>query len=126
MGAVKKDEAERGRLPPWRLFERAATTSVAALLALLLVANLPFYAGASLNEHTTWRMEHGRITFERRARVRQESFWVAANTEGLRWSFDAREYGDEHWELTVPLWFPLLLASLACLWSWRPSGRATS
>ena len=80
----------------------------AALIALLLILNLPFYAGGR-GEHLSWRMEHGRIRIERRSEPSNPTgFWVDGNTEGLRFAPEASFHGRGDWMVNVPLWMPLL------------------
>ena len=86
-------------------------------LAALLVLNLPFYAGSS-GDWLSWRMEHGRITLEASSLNRSQGFWLAPNAEGLRWLPEGRVLDPTSWELTLPLWIPLL----ACL-GWHLSRR---
>ncbi|MBS0197381.1 MAG: hypothetical protein JSR77_11550 [Planctomycetes bacterium] len=95
---------------------RWAPLALLIIIALLQLASIPFYAGSSLGPRASWRFEHGRITFTRNDTLNPEPFYVALNSEGLRWSFEARRYSATHWFMTVPLWFPFLLTAA---WAWR-------
>lgn len=81
---------------------------IVTLLSLLLfLLNLPYYSGWG-NGRFRWRMEHGRIKLElRESAVNPESFYIASNTEGLRfapqWSYGSAGA----WMLNLPLWVPL-------------------
>ncbi|MHC4956593.1 MAG: hypothetical protein ACYTGZ_22365, partial [Planctomycetota bacterium] len=83
------------------------------LLLLLYIANLPFYSGAHVGDDYSWRMEHGRLSINRNAqrsprsdspRSARESFYIALNSEGLRWSWEWRSYSEAHWKIAIPLW----------------------
>lgn len=89
---------------------RRARVSLGAtlLLAALLVLNLPFYAGAG-GERIAWRMEHGRLTLRCSESARPQGFWVAPNSEGLRWSPSGRFHAWNYWTVTLPLWIPLAI-----------------
>ncbi len=88
-----------------------------AAVAVVSVANLLFYAGASF-DGWSWRMEHGRVTIQRNPYVRPKPFWVDVNSGGLRWSAEWRA-GADRWTLTIPLWIPLGLCLAWCAVSWR-------
>lgn len=95
------------------------------LLALLYVANLPFYSGSSLGPFFSWRMEHGRLAVERHSADRRESFYVAINSEGMRFAPEWRTYSWSDWRVNIPLWMPLALtiavsARAWVLWARRP------
>lgn len=84
---------------------------------LLHVACLPFYSGGPLGSAGRWRLEHGRLTVRRDDfSPSRESFYVAPNAEGLRWSPEGRFDGWGAWSVTVPLWMvwgPCLVFALA-------------
>ena len=85
------------------------TALVGAILILLLwILNLPFYSGAG-GPHWRWRMEHGRLRIEHRAEaIQHETFYVALNTEGLK--FDPEwDFRGNDWMTDLPLWIPLAL-----------------
>ena len=93
----------------WLAATRVIAIVVAGLLAVLLLLNLPFYAGSRLGEGLSWRMEHGRLGITRGPGADRNDFWLDANSEGLRWSPEFRGGGSD-WELQVPLWIPLALS----------------
>jgi hypothetical protein len=104
---------------------RWISTGAALLVLVLWIANLPFYAGAPVGDHYKWRMEHGRVRVTRWADPpqRKQTFYVAANSEGLRWSWEWRRYGEGSWSLTVPLWAPFLLFAGIAAATWRQARR---
>ena len=112
--------------PARRRFSRWASIAVAVFLALLYAANKPFYSGSSLGEHLAWRMEHGRLTVKRSEAGSDTSFYIAANSEGLRYWFDADLWSTSNWSVTIPLWVLLLLAGGWVAWAWRPSRRSST
>jgi hypothetical protein len=99
--------------------------AVVALVAALYVASLPLYAGQSFEGGLSWRMEHGRVTIERRPEGRAKPFWADLNSEGLRWSADWRRGGPADWALTIPLWIPFALSAAWCALSWRRRSRVS-
>jgi len=105
----------------------ALTASV--LVFLLYAANVPFYAGSSLGDTHSWRMEHGRLTVRQAAATAPKSFWMDLNSEGLRfgweWQRSATGAGRDDWTLTLPLWIPLGLCLLWLALVWR-SGRESA
>lgn len=88
----------------WKWLSRGCWIA-AVLTALLLLANLPFYAGGSLGRIAHIRMEHGRVTVHTMPAGNPESFFIDLNSEGLRWSFDLGHRGGASFVITVPLWF---------------------
>jgi hypothetical protein len=103
-----------------RVRARRASTGLSVALLLLLAANVPFYAGSTPMEGFSWRMESGRLELWRSDTKAPKSFWVAGNTEGLKWVPRVRIHGADDWRLVLPLWIPLLGALAWCAWSWRP------
>jgi ribosomal protein L37E len=87
-------------------------------LLLLQIASLPFYAGAS-GRWFRWRFEHGCLTIARSPWLANESFYIAMNTEGLRWTPHARISGVRDWELCIPVWIPLVTSVAWCVLAWR-------
>lgn len=82
--------------------------AVSVLLAALYVLSVPFYSGSSVGSRLCWRMEHGRLKVECRPRGRNpESFYIAINSEGLRFAPDWHVYSAGNWFFNVPLWVPL-------------------
>lgn len=100
---------------------------VGVLLALLAlqVLSLPFYAGSSLGSRLAWRLEHGRMTVTCNPPQNGERFYVAINSEGLRWRWDARFSGVDQWMVCVPLWVPILAAAGCAAWTWRGRAKRT-
>jgi hypothetical protein len=92
----------RRRITAWAL------AAAAGLVLLLWSLNVPFYSGASIGRFQ-WRMEHGRVKVWWRVAPRQESFYIAGNSEGLKWAGDAHFYPDGSWFVTVPLWCPFVV-----------------
>ena len=99
--------------------------SASVFVFLVYAANVPFYAGSSLGERYSWRMEHGRVTVERSRATTPEPFWLDINSEGLSFAWDWNEYGPGEWTLVLPLWIPLALCLLWLLLAWR-SGRESA
>lgn len=93
-------------------------------LVLLYAANVPFYSGSTLGGSLSWRMEHGRLTIDRRPQRNRETFYIAPNSEGLRWSPAWRWHGGWSWMVRIPLWMPLGLSILWSVLAWsRPRPR---
>lgn len=92
--------------------------AVAAMfIAAVYLANLPFYAGSTMGPRLGWRMEHGRLTVDCKPAPRNpEHFYIAPNSEGLRFAPDWHVYGPRDWFFRVPLWLPLAINALASAW----------
>lgn len=87
------------------VFWSLVTLSVAALM--LHAACVPFYAGGPIGRAGSpmaWRLEHGRMTVRYFSGGLRETFFVANNTEALRWG-DEWSGGGGSWSGTVPLWW---------------------
>jgi len=112
--------------PARKRIARWAAAAVTAALLLLFAANVPFYSGSALGPELSWRMEHGRLTLRRSPVTASETFYVANNTEGLRFAFDGDFWQAGDWRMTVPLWAPLALAACWLAWAWRPRNVAAS
>jgi len=84
-----------------------AIGAVACLLLILL--NIPFYSGASIGSHFHWRLEHGRMTLRATSASHHENFYVAINSETLRWFPEGRLSRWNDWEVAIPLWIPSVL-----------------
>lgn len=83
-------------------------------IAILYIANIPFYAGSTIGSRLSWRMEHGRFRLECKPPPRNpESFYIANNSEGLRFAPDWHIYSAGDWFFKVPLWVPLGASVLA-------------
>ncbi len=95
---------------------RWLTTILLALTLLLNAAGVAFYAGAGYGQFR-WRFEHGRLTVMRSPIEHHESFYIAANSEGLKWlpqwnsSFGV-------WRLIIPLWMPAAALAIPATWTW--------
>jgi hypothetical protein len=94
-------------------------TILTVLLVLLYAANVPFYSGSRIGAMGSWRMEHGRITLQRLSFASNESFYVAINTEGLRFRPSYRLAAWNDWGFTLPLWMPLLVVAGFAIREWR-------
>lgn len=93
------------------------------LLVLLYALCLPFYSGSSIGGHLAWRLEHGRMTVRAREATSREEFYVAPNSEGLRFMPEL-EFGSlVDWGITIPLWVPVLGAGVGA-WIFRPRRKA--
>ena len=92
-----------------------------ALVMTAWALNVPFYSGAG-GPHWNWRLEHGRIRVAHRPEpANPQSFYVAANSEGLRWAPEWRRYAPGDWTVNVPLW--ALLPPWLALAAWGRLGR---
>lgn len=103
---------------PPSLFRVARAWFFCATFAVLLALNLPLYAGLSFDGFR-FRMEHGRLLFERSDAVRGKSPYVAPNSEGLRWQPEWRFDSPSHWRVNVPLWIPLGITMAEAWWLTR-------
>lgn len=92
--------------------------AIAALLvAAVYLANIPLYTGSTIGPRLAWRLEHGRLTVDCKPAPRNpESFYIAPNSEGLRFAPDWHVYGPRNWFFRVPLWLPLSITALASAW----------
>lgn len=81
--------------------------AASVLLMLLYVANVPFYSGSSVGSRLNWRMEHGRLRVQCRQVNYPESFYIAINSEGLKFVPEWRVQAWGNWDVNVPLWIPL-------------------
>ena len=107
----------------WIAATRALAIVAAILLGILLLLNLPFYAGAGLGEGLSWRMEHGRLGITKGPGHERDDFWLALNSEGLKWKPEFRGDSDA-WEVQLPIWIPF---ATAVLWAaLASSGRRPS
>jgi hypothetical protein len=109
-----------------RRLARWSAVAVLTLLAVIYVANVRFYSGASVGELFSWRMEHGRLTLKRSPVTAHRTFYVAGNTEGLRFAFEGNWRSTGDWRVSIPLWAPLLLAGGWVAWVWRPSRKVAT
>jgi hypothetical protein len=91
-------------------------------LCVVYVLNVPFYAGSRIGSIGSWRLEHGRMGLRWGTRS-TESFYVAINSEGLRFRPEARLYSATSGEAHVPLWMPILLVAGVTGWAWARAGR---
>lgn len=114
------ERVDRVARPAHERPSRWAAAAATTLLAALFVLNLPFYSGSALGPQFSWRMEHGRLTLKRSPVTANETFYVANNTEGLRFGFEGTYWSAGDWRVTIPLWAPLLLAAVWMAWAWRP------
>jgi hypothetical protein len=64
-------------------------------------------------------MEHGRLKIKVSSVSHTENFYIAPNSEGLRFSPEWHFYGWGDWDINVPLWAPLLLCLVWAADAWR-------
>ena len=88
--------------------------------------NMPFYSGSSLWSTASWRMEHGRLSVHWGTVPHHEGFYIAANSEGLRFAPDGRVYTWTRGFVRIPLWVPWIAAAgvTVCVWR-RPRAPGT-
>lgn len=94
---------------------RAAGWGLLALTLLLAgvqILSVPFYAGSRIGGWGAWRLENGRLTIWRRAGGTSESFFIANNTEGLRFMPMAQLWSLREWRVVIPVWMPLVAAGV--------------
>jgi hypothetical protein len=108
-----------------RAFNRYPALLLTILLLTLFLANLPFYSGSTLGPTLSWRMEHARLTIQRRPSQNPESFYIAPNSEGLRWGWDFHYNAPKDWFIRVPLWTPILLSLAWTIYAWFPRRRGS-
>jgi hypothetical protein len=95
--------------------------SLAIALALLLLVHVlcvPFYAGASVSPTLHWWLEHARLTVKRTPPRSMESFFIAINSEGLRLAPDYHYYAPGDWFVRLPLWLPITALALPTVFAW--------
>lgn len=109
---------------------RPLLLTLAASLILLNILCLPLYSGASISPRFHWRLEHGRLTLRATPPFNTETFYIALNSEGLRFAPEAQFNTLGDWTLTIPLWIPALAcitgALLLCRGSCNTSPALTS
>lgn len=91
-------------------------------MVALYVLSLPYYAGSTIGSRFAWRLEHGRLTLGP-CPPHTEAFYIALNSEGLRFAPAYRFDDWNAWQATLPLWMPLLAAAVWSLWAWRVRAR---
>lgn len=92
------------RRPPHRLLARGGF-ALAATALLLYPVNLAVYSGWGAGGFS-WRLEHGRLRVTCSKREVRETFYVAPNSEALRFAPEGRWHGIGDWEVQIPLWLP--------------------
>ena len=82
---------------------------VTVALAACYFLSVPFYAGSGLGPHAAWRLEHGRLELRwgRDAGLGQ-SFFIDANSEGLKFRPEVHAWGWRGAFVRVPLWCLML------------------
>lgn len=91
---------------------KLASLAVSLLIAVLWLLNLPFYSGSRISSLGSWRLEHGRFTLNW-GRPSTESFYIAINSEPVRWKAEFTHYSPGEWQIVVPLWVAGALALVA-------------
>lgn len=91
----------------------------AATVFTIYVLNIPFYSGSALGPTASWRMEHGRLSLNWGLARSSESFYIAINSEGLKFAPDGRFYGGGRGFVRIPLWMPLAAAAIGTVALWR-------
>lgn len=104
---------------PRRILRWLSATVLALLLALHVLA-VPFYAGSTLPVGLSWRFEHARLRVERRPQGTRESFYIALNSEGLRFGPQWRLHSWHSWMINIPLWMLIAPSLGLTIWSWMP------
>ncbi|MFO0835893.1 MAG: hypothetical protein U0638_13050 [Phycisphaerales bacterium] len=102
---------------------RLASLLAAMMVAVLWLLNLPFYSGSRIGSLGSWRLEHGRFTLNW-GRPSTESFYIAINSEPVRWKAEFTHYSPGEWQIVVPLWVVGALALGAAGTFWRLERRA--
>ncbi len=97
--------------------------AASAMLVLLWAANVPFYSVSTIGDHNGWRIEHGRLGMRLVPFVHHEGFYIAGNTEGLKFAPDWHVWAWNDWNVVLPLWMPLLLCAAGSFWMFRTSHR---
>lgn len=82
---------------------KLASLIVAALVLAFWLLNRPFYAGSRIGSIGSWRLEHGRLTL-RWGRPSTESFYIAINSEPVRWAAEFTRFSPGEWQIVLPLW----------------------
>ena len=109
--ASSRSEGRPSRRPPHRLLARGCF-ALAATALLLYPVNLAVYSGWG-GGGLTWRLEHGRLRITCSEREVRQTFYVAPNSEALRFAPEGRWHGIGDWEVQVPLWSAALTALTA-------------
>lgn len=102
---------------------KLASLITAALVLALWLLNRPFYAGSRIASIGSWRLEHGRLTVNW-GRPSTESFYIAINSEPVRWAAEFTSYTPGEWQIVMPLWIPELMALGLAGVAWRLECRA--
>jgi hypothetical protein len=106
-----------------RRISRILSAALLICLLTLITLNLPFYAGSTLGPTLSWRLEGARLNIVRRPSQNPEHFYVAINSEPLRWNFAAHYYSTSDWFIRIPLWMPLVAVATCVIFSWWPAPR---
>lgn len=104
---------------------RFCTATLVGLVLALTLLNIPFYAGSSLGSSAAWRLEHGRLTVKWGAASGNESFFIALNSEGLKWAPRCSFASIREASLTIPLWMVFLGTSGVAVIVWKREARKT-
>lgn len=111
-----------------RRYRRYAWVFVAAgaICVVLQIASIPLYAGSALGAGLSWRFEHGRLTITKSRMPSREGFFIAFNSEGLRFlpAMVVRALGD--WSITIPIWMPLAACAGGAFVCFRRAGGAAA
>ena len=91
---------------------RSIAAGVLVVLLLALLLNVGLYAGSRLGDEASWRLEHGRLGIQWGTWAKHDDFWVAGNTEPMRWEPEWSA-SEGHGGMWLPLWIP---AAVAAVW----------
>ncbi|MFT7463515.1 MAG: hypothetical protein ACI9EF_001859 [Pseudohongiellaceae bacterium] len=103
-------EPDPAQRRPHRAGKAGAYCTLGIVCVLLL--NTVVYAGASLGNFR-WRLEHGRLLLQvaQNIGLSPEAFFVAPNSEPLRFTINGDWSGMSSWWIALPLWVPFVFAA---------------
>lgn len=110
------------RTAPRRI--KFAALAAAALVLVVWLLNRPFYAGSRIGTLGSWRLEHGRLTLDW-GRPSTESFYIAINSETVRWAAEFTHDSPGAWRVVAPLWIAGAMALALAAVCWRLERRGS-